>query len=94
MRAGRVRGARHSGVPARAGRAGPALHDLPPKGDEPGLFAAGRYLLLSRVSAPGAGRGAAWHGINDALAALARNNGGAAVYVHRVPGEAAPRWDF
>ena len=65
-----------------------------PKGDEPGLFAAGRYLLLSRVSAPGAGRGAAWHGINDALAALARNSGGAAVYVHRVAGEAAPRWDF
>ena len=65
-----------------------------PKGDEPGLFATGRYLLLSRVSAPGVGRGAAWHGINDALAALARNSGGAAVYVHRVAGEAAPRWDF
>ena len=62
-----------------------------PKGDEPGLFAADRYLLLSRVSAPGAGRGAAWHGINDALAALARNSGGVAVYVHRVAGEAAPR---
>jgi len=65
-----------------------------PKGDEPGLFAAGRYLLLSRVSAPGIGRGAAWHGINDALAAVALRGGGAAVYVHRVPGEAAPRWDF
>ena len=65
-----------------------------PKGDEPGLFAAGRYLLLSRVSAPGTGRGAAWHGINGALAALAGNSGGTAVYVHRMPGEAEPRWDF
>ena len=65
-----------------------------PKGDEPGLFATGRYLLLSRVSAPGTGRGAAWHGINGALAALAGKSGGTAVYVHRRPGEAESRWDF
>ena len=64
-----------------------------PKRDEPGLFAAGRYLLLSRVCA-GAGRGAAWHGINDALAGMARDGAGTSVYVHRVPGEAAPRWEF
>ncbi len=64
-----------------------------PTRDEPGLFAAGRYLLLSRVCA-GTGRGAAWHGINDALADMARTGDGTSVYVHRVPGEAAPRWEF
>ena len=42
-----------------------------PKGDEPGMFASGKYMLLSRISA-GSGRGAAWHGINDALAAIAK----------------------
>ena len=65
-----------------------------PKGEEPSLFAAGRYLLLSRAAAPGGGRGAAWHGINDALADIALESGGAAVYMHRVAGEAALRWDF
>lgn len=64
-----------------------------PKGDEPGMFAAGRYLLLSRVFA-GKGRGDAWHGINDALAAMACNGQGASVYVRRAPGETAPRWEF
>lgn len=65
-----------------------------PKGEEPGLFAAGRYLLLSRAAAPGAGRGAAWHGINEALAAIARRGAGSAVYVHAEPGETDLRWDF
>ena len=65
-----------------------------PKGGEPVLFAAGRYLLLSRIAAPGAARGAAWHGINEALADLARRSGGTAVYVRQETGEAEPRWDF
>ena len=65
-----------------------------PKGGEPALFAAGRYLLLSRTAAPGAGRGAAWHGINEALADLARKSGGTAVYVRQETGEAEPRWEF
>ena len=64
-----------------------------PKGDEPGLFKAGRYLLLSRISAQG-GRGAAWHGINDALAAIAAPGGGTSLYVRRLPGEVEPRWEF
>ena len=52
-----------------------------PKEDEPGLFAAGRLLLLSRVAAAGMGRSAAWHEINDVLADIACNGGGAAAYV-------------
>jgi REP element-mobilizing transposase RayT len=52
-----------------------------PKEDEPGLFAAGRLLLLSRVAAAGMSRSAAWHEINDVLAGIACNGGGAAAYV-------------
>ncbi|MBQ6923288.1 MAG: transposase [Kiritimatiellae bacterium] len=64
-----------------------------PKEDEPGLFAGRRYLLLSRVAAQG-GRGAAWHGINDALADIALAGDGTSLYVHRVQGELELRWDF
>ena len=63
-----------------------------PKADEPILFAEARYLLLSRV-ATGLGRGAAWHGINDALVGIAAE-GGTSVYVHHVPGERELRWEF
>ena len=65
-----------------------------PKGDEPGLFASKRYLLLSRVAASGCGRGEAWHGINDALAAMVPEGGGTSVYVRQVAGEQNIRWDF
>lgn len=51
-----------------------------PKRDEPPLFAAGRYLLLSRVFAEGTARGVGWHSINDDLAAVA-NRRGKSVYV-------------
>ena len=64
-----------------------------PKGDEPGLFAKGRYLVLSR---PGlrrpaqdgerANRGAGWHGINDALEDIAVAGGGVGLYVKLVGG--------
>lgn len=52
-----------------------------PKGDEPGQFAAGRLLLLSRVAAPGVSRYDAWHGINAALEDFALAAEGAALYV-------------
>ena len=52
-----------------------------PREDEPGLFAAGRLLLLSRVAAAGMSRTAAWHEINDVLAEIACQGGGAAAYV-------------
>ena len=53
-----------------------------PKEDEPRLFAAGKLLLLSRIAAAGMRRCDAWHGINDALAEIARK-GGTAVYLRR-----------
>ena len=52
-----------------------------PKEDEPGLFAAGKLLLLSRVAAAGMSRSVAWHEINDVLADIACQGGGTAVYV-------------
>ena len=52
-----------------------------PKEDEPGLFAAGKLLLLSRVTAAGMSRSAAWHEINDVLADVACKGGGVAAYV-------------
>ena len=57
-----------------------------PKGDEPGLFAAGRYLVLSRVAAPGTARGVGWHGINDAFEDIAVAGGGVGLYVKRIGG--------
>ncbi len=65
-----------------------------PKGDEPELFASGHYLLLSRVAAVDCRRGEAWHGINDALAAMARSGAGTSVYVRRVAGDSGLSWDF
>lgn len=63
-----------------------------PKGDEPGMFAKGRYLVLSRSCAGYSGRGAAWHGINDALNAIAVAGGGVGAYVKRVGGELKWIW--
>ena len=57
-----------------------------PKGDEPGLFAEGRYLVLSRVVALGTARGVGWHGINDALEEIVCAGGGVGLYVKRVGG--------
>ena len=51
-----------------------------PKDDEPGLFAADKLLLLSRVAVTGMSRSAAWHEINDVLADIACQCG-TAVYV-------------
>ncbi len=53
-----------------------------PKEDEPALFAEDRYLLLSRVASKDGRRYDAWHGINEALANLARQNG-VSLYVCR-----------
>ena len=64
-----------------------------PKGDEPGQFASGRLLLLSRVAAPGVSRYDAWHGINAALDDFALSGAGCALYVR--PDETGrPRFDF
>ncbi len=52
-----------------------------PKGDESQMFAHGNYLVLSRVAAPGTARGVGWHGINDALNAIALAGGGLGIYV-------------
>ena len=65
-----------------------------PKGDEPGQFAAGRLLLLSRVAAPGLSRYDAWHGMNDALAEIATAvEGGVSLYV-RVDEKGGLKWEF
>lgn len=64
-----------------------------PKEDEPGQFAAGRLLLLSRMSAAGS-RGAAWHSLNDAIAEMALASGGAALYVARAKSGAELDWRF
>ncbi len=62
-----------------------------PKDNEPGLFASGKLLLLSRVAAMGASRSAAWHEINDVLAEIACANG-TAVYVRQDGGRL--EWRF
>ena len=64
-----------------------------PKGDETRLFGKGRLLVLSRVFAEGTARGVGWHGINDALGAIARAGGGEAAYVHWQRGLGVT-WDF
>ncbi len=65
-----------------------------PKGDEPGQFASGRLLLLSRVAAPGLSRYDAWHGMNAALGEMATaGEGGVALYV-RVDEKGELKWEF
>ena len=65
-----------------------------PKGDEPGQFAAGRLLLLSRVAAPGLSRHDAWHGMNDALGEIATAvDGGVSLYVS-VDKKGELKWEF
>ena len=63
-----------------------------PKGDEPGLFARGRYLVLSRVAASGTARGVGWHGINDVLEEIAAESGGVGLYVKNLGGRLD--WSF
>ena len=65
-----------------------------PKADEPPQFAAGRLLLLSRVAAAGLSRHDAWHGVNDAIAAMAVKSGGTALYVVRERRGAPLEWRF
>ena len=65
-----------------------------PKEDEPGQFAAGRLLLLSRVAAAGDSRHKAWHSLNDAIAEMALASGGAALYVKREQRGAPLEWRF
>lgn len=62
-----------------------------PKDDEPALFGKGLYLLLSRVAPEGESRVAAWHGINEALAKMAEQNG-VSFYVEPRGGKLA--WRF
>ena len=65
-----------------------------PKEDEPGQFAAGRLLLLSRVAAAGDSRHKAWHSLNDAIAEIALVSGGTALYVKRERRGAPLEWRF
>ena len=65
-----------------------------PKEDEPGQFAAGRLLLLSRVAAAGDSRHKAWHSLNDAIAEIALASGGTALYVKRERRGAPLEWRF
>ena len=64
-----------------------------PVREEPSLFAAGRYLLLSRVAASGVAAGVAWHGFNDALGQIALASGGTSVYV-QPDATGGVRWEF
>ena len=68
------------GLPIIRGSQDPLEMVYRPKGDEPQLFGARRYLVLSRVFAEGTARGVGWHGINAALAAIGRQRG-TSVYV-------------
>ena len=63
-----------------------------PKGDEPELFARGRYLVLSRVAAAGTARGIGWHDINDALEEIAAESSGVGLYVKQMNGRLD--WSF
>ncbi len=65
-----------------------------PKEDEPGQFAEGRLLLLSRVAMPGDSRHKAWHSLNDAIASIAIESGGTALYVKRERGSEPLEWRF
>lgn len=62
--------------------------------DDPAQFAAGRLLLLSRVAAAGDSRSNAWHSLNDAIAEMALDSGGTALYVRRERAEAPLEWRF
>lgn len=75
-----------SGAPLVRASPDPLAMVYRPKRDEPRLFAARRYLVLSRVAAPGVSRYDCWHGINAALARIAAVTGGAAVYARREAG--------
>ena len=81
------------GFPIMKGSQDPLEMVYRPKGDETRLFGEGRLLVLSRVFAAGTARGVGWHGINDALGAIARAGGGEAVYVHWQRGLGV-KWDF
>ena len=81
------------GFPVVKGSQDPLAMVYRPKGDETQLFGEGRLLILSRVFAEGTARGVGWHGINDALGAIARACGGEAVYVHWQRGLGV-KWDF
>ena len=52
-----------------------------PTEDEPQLFAANRYLRISRQADPDCRRVDAWHGVDSALAGMALAGGGVALYV-------------
>lgn len=52
-----------------------------PKDHEPRLFAEDRYLMLSRLAAPGMTRSQAWHSLNAALGAQAQMHGGLFLYI-------------
>ena len=81
------------GFPVVKGSQDPLEMVYRPKGDETRLFGEGRLLVLSRVFAEGTARGVGWHGINDALGAIARAGGGEAAYVHWQRGVGV-KWDF
>lgn len=59
-------------------------------------FAEGRLAVISRECSPDISRYDAWHGMNDAMAAMAAACGdGLGVYIHRkgARGAAAPVWE-
>ena len=67
----------------------PLIHMVPdelqtvyrPKDHEPRLFAEDRYLMLSRLAAPGMTRAEAWHSLGRALGAMAEQHGGRFLYI-------------
>ena len=81
------------GLPIVKGSQDPLEMVYRPKGEETRLFGDGRLLILSRVFADGVSRGVGWHGINDALGAIAKATGGESVYVYWRRG-AGVKWDF
>ena len=64
-----------------------------PVREEPLLFSAEKYLLLSRVAGPGTAAGVVWHGLNDALGQIAQATGGTALYV-QPDAVGGLHWDF
>ena len=66
-----------------------------PRVEETAAFAEGRLAVVSRECPPEISRYDAWHGIGEALAAMATaSGGGAGAYIHRKGGLPAPRWEF
>ncbi len=66
-----------------------------PHVDETAAFAEGRLVVISRECAPEITRYDAWHGMVEALAAMAAaSGGGAGAYIHRKGGLPAPKWEF